>query len=64
VSESSLGERAEEFAKQYVLLVEALVKEGVPEHVARNEARIAALTMVWQDEGAEGDECPLCGRGD
>ncbi len=62
-----LSERAIQFAKEYVELVEALKREGVPEDIARNEARLAATTWLIEDEEALYDPaagpCPTCGRG-
>jgi len=56
-----LGVSARAFARQYVALVDALVKEGVSEATAREEARMSALILTF--EGVEGEACPLCGRG-
>jgi hypothetical protein len=36
------------FARTYVKLVEALIREGVPEPVARLEARSVAYLLVWE----------------
>jgi hypothetical protein len=48
---------AARFARTYVKLVEALVREGVPEHVARLEARSVAYLLVWElDPETEGWE--------
>lgn len=62
-----LAERAVRFAKEYVELVEALKREGVPEEIARNEARIAATSWLVEEiepyyDPAAGP-CPTCGRG-
>lgn len=39
------------FAEKYVNLVEALVRRGVPEDIARHEARNAlVMFMLWEDE--------------
>jgi hypothetical protein len=57
-----LGAQALAFAKHYVALVDALMKEGVPEPVARDEARMTALMMLFGPE-EESERCPLCGRG-
>lgn len=56
--------RAREFARQYVALVNALTKEGVPEEAARDDARVTALTLMFEDDeaGATGPPCPLCGH--
>ena len=59
---SALGVRAREFAKQYVALVEALQSQGVTEEVVRNEARITALLLLFQDDSESGDRCPLCNK--
>lgn len=63
-SDLALVARAKEFARQYVVLVEALTKQGVPEDAAREEARVTALTLMFEDAaaGAGGPPCPLCGR--
>lgn len=61
------SQKAIAFAKAYVHLVEALMREGVIEETARDEARMAAMAslMNWDDE-AEYDPsqgpCPTCGR--
>jgi hypothetical protein len=60
LGDDDLGAQATEFAKRYVPLVEALRREGVPEDKAREEARITALTLMFEQE--EGEECPLCGQ--
>lgn len=51
------------FARQYVALVDALLKEGVDEFRAREEARLAAISFVVE-RGYEtgGTPCALCGR--
>jgi len=59
---AELGVRAQEFAKHYVALVDALRREGVPEMVAREEARMSALYLLFDPTEDEGDVCPLCGR--
>lgn len=63
------AERARAFARSYVNLVEALMREGVTEETARNEARMVATTELhMQDidprtyDPARGP-CPTCGRG-
>lgn len=58
---TTLGARAIEFAKQYVVLVEALQGQGVPEKVAREEARITTLILLFEEENEEG-QCPVCGH--
>ena len=65
MAERSESERAKAFAKAYVSLVEALMQEGVLEEIARDEARMAAMTQLrFDDEAAStGERCPLCGRG-
>lgn len=62
---AELGRRAHEFAKCYVALTEALMQEGVPEDVARSEARSAAgiVFAAQADLQAGGEPCPMCGRG-
>lgn len=64
-----IGERYQQFARDYVQLTDALRREGVPEDVARQEARLTATTMLMNDlaefpayDPAEGP-CPACGRG-
>lgn len=53
------------FAKSYVKFVEALMREGVPEKVAREEARIAALgwlaEILEEEKETTLSPCPLCG---
>jgi len=46
-------EQAELFAKAYVMLVEALLREGVPMDDARLEARSVAYLLVWSPEEPE-----------
>lgn len=62
-----LSERVVKFAREYVELVEALIREGVPEEMARNEARIAATSwLIETDEPCydpAAGPCPTCGRG-
>lgn len=61
--------RVVRFAKEYVQIVEALMREGVPETVAREEARIAATSWLFgeTDESQPYDPakgpCPTCGKG-
>jgi hypothetical protein len=50
------------FARTYAQMTEALQAEGVPEPIAREEARMAAVTVAYCPEPAEGPPCPLCGR--
>jgi hypothetical protein len=67
----SEGEKARNFARLYVNLVEALQQAGVTEEIAREEARLAALmTLQAEDFEEETQEyqphlgpCPSCGRG-
>jgi hypothetical protein len=51
------------FARRYVALVDALLKEGVAEPVARQEARLAAVDLLIEGRADEGEHCPYCGRG-
>lgn len=46
----ALAEHAAEFARTYCLVVEELIRQGVPEDVARSEARATAATMLWLEE--------------
>lgn len=49
-----LAEHATAWAKAYTTLVEALMREGVPEDVARDEARQSvALAMFMPDEPSD-----------
>jgi len=63
-----VSEQAIAFARTYADLTEALIQQGTPEDVARNEARIAATTLLMEDveaplyDPAQGP-CPTCGRG-
>lgn len=46
-----LGKNAHIWAKAYTAVVEALLREGVPEEIAREEARAAAnFAMFFPDE--------------
>jgi len=62
------AERYKNFARAYVRLVEELQHEGVPEKVARTEARIAAMSelidFTYDEEGVrdDGPRCPMCGK--
>jgi hypothetical protein len=57
--------QALEFARQYVALVDALMKQGVAEETAREEARMAALLLIFQKDNSTTGTCPLCsGKGD
>jgi len=47
-------ERAVDFAKVYVRITEALLAEGVPERIAREEARYVAFMATTMDEGEDG----------
>lgn len=59
----SEAEKVQQFAKEYVALVEALQHAGVREDIARAEARIAAMVhLTMLDEKANDSPCPLCGR--
>lgn len=65
---SKTSARAARFAREYVDMTEALMQQGVPEDVARGEARIAATTMLMEDESAPAYDpadgpCPTCRRG-
>ena len=61
-----MPERVVDFARHYVQMVEALLREGVPEATAREEARMAATTLLVSGSpmpGGGGETvCPLCGR--
>ena len=55
--------RAQQFAKRYVDLVEALQQQGVPEKRAREEARLTAtLILLIPDYADPSEPCPTCGR--
>lgn len=56
-----LIENAAAFSAAYVAIKGALVKEGVAEDEAREQARSAAFIATMADSAMEG-ECPLCGR--
>ena len=61
---TNLGQQALAFAKKYVALVEALVSQGVPENVARDEARATALFLLFQESQENdfvGGVCPVTG---
>ena len=53
---------AKVFAKRYTELVEALMTEGVPEMIAREEARMAAMALLLEYATEDGERCPMCGR--
>lgn len=56
-------ELATAFARSYVALVESLIREGVAETTAREEARMAAYCVYQNAEGAAQPErrCSVCG---
>jgi hypothetical protein len=58
----ALGQNAHAWAKTYVTLKECLLREGVQEDEAREEARHAATMAALMVE--DGEACPLCGRGE
>jgi hypothetical protein len=47
------------FAKEYVRVTEALIREGVEEDVARYEARMTAVLVVYVD--LVDIKCNVCG---
>ncbi len=53
--------QAQSFAKRYVEITEALLHEGVPEETAREEARMAAMVLLYEGMGEHGGSCPTCG---
>lgn len=67
----SEAERAKAFARFYVALVEALLREGCPEDIAREEARMTAFSQLQTDDDEDLaltydpalGPCPTCGRG-
>ncbi len=64
MGDENLGTQALAFAKQYVALTEALQSQGVPEVVARDEARMTALFIMFQgsdEEDFAGGVCPVTG---
>ena len=54
-----LAQQAQAWAKCYTALVEALLREGVPEATAREEARAATTMAVLLDDPADGDDLGL-----
>jgi len=52
------------FAKTYTQLVEALMREGVEEETAREEAHLAAVELmhIGDYRPETGEPCPACGR--
>ncbi len=65
----NLGKRYQQFARDYVRLTESLQAEGVPEEIARAEARYAAQLLLMNDLAPTSQydpgsgPCPACGRG-
>lgn len=55
----ALGKNALTFAQCYTRLVEAMMAEGVPERIARIDARLAAIAMAIYGHEAS---CPICGH--
>ena len=63
MADDQVAAQAVRFAKIYVATVEALQREGVPEILARAEARLAAATWLNEaKEEGEGERCPCCGK--
>jgi hypothetical protein len=61
----TLEGKAQAFARRYTELVEALRQQGVPDQVARYEARLAAtLVYLVPDYVNPKAPCPTCGRVD
>jgi hypothetical protein len=56
----ALGRNALAWAKCYTALVEALMREGVPEEIARAEARKSATAAAFAVP-LPGIGCPSCG---
>ena len=50
-----LTAKARAFARLYVAMVEALMQEGVPEDVARFEARMVAISLTVPKEREKPD---------
>jgi hypothetical protein len=62
--DGALTREAISFADRYVLLVEELLRRGVPEDIAREEARVTALQLVvgyTQYDLGIPSHCPACG---
>ncbi len=62
----ALAAQALNYSKHYVALVEAFQSQGLPESLAREEARMSALLFLFREDAiaevAAGDgSCPLCG---
>lgn len=56
---AALGQASRRLAKTYAEITEALVGEGVPEEVARFEARSIVTDILWSallEQGGEGAE--------
>lgn len=58
---ASLGQQALAFAKCYVALTEALLQQGVPEPLARQEARTTAAMAAFLGSGPTAS-CTVCGN--
>lgn len=59
-----LGTNAGLVGRAYAALTEAMIREGVAEKIARQEARaIAAVVAAMPPEAVEevGGSCPVCG---
>ena len=54
--------KAQQFARRYCELVEALQQQGVPERQAREEARLTATLILLMPDVVPGELCPTCGR--
>lgn len=50
------------FARAYVEMTEALLREGVNEDIAREEARMTATTILFSERRNNAPPCPLCGN--
>lgn len=52
----AIVERAREFARCYTAVTEALVMEGVPEDIARVEARMTAYLAIFETWELDGPD--------
>lgn len=58
---AALGRHAHAWARTYTAIKDALLKEGVTEKEAREEAHNAAnMAAMWEPDS--GEACPLCGK--
>lgn len=59
-----LMQNSDRLAECYTQLTESLRAQGVPEYIARDEARMMALevTFLQEEQNLPDPDCPICGQ--